>query len=69
MKLTEMKNAASSLSKRLDTLRQNYSQSSRTMQRKLSSTILKSEQQLEDLNAYIHTLEKEIRNAENLIGK
>lgn len=69
MKLTEMKNAASSLSKRLETLRQNYSQSSRTMQRKLSSTILKYEQQLEDLNAYIHTLEKEIRNAENLIGK
>lgn len=69
LKLIDMRKSAENLSKNLDVLRQDYSQGSSIIKRKLSGTILKSEQQLEDLNIYIHTLEKEIRNAENLIVK
>lgn len=69
MKLNEMKQSADELSKRLDALRQNYSEGSQSTRRRLSGNILKSERQLEDLLAYIHTLEKEIRNTENMIGQ
>ena len=69
MKLNELNESADDLSKRLDSFRQSYSKSSQTVRRKLGADILKAEKQLEDLRGYIKTLEKEIRNTENMIER
>ena len=69
MKLNELNESADDLSKRLDSFRQSYSKSSQAVRRKLGADILKAEKQLEDLRGYIKTLEKEIRNSENMIER
>ena len=69
MKLNELNESADDLSKRLDSFRQSYSKSSQAVRRKLGADILKAEKQLEDLRGYIKTLEKEIRNTENMIER
>lgn len=68
-KLAEMKASADALAKKLDALRIEYSNGTRAAKRQLSSSILKSERQLEELQTYIHALEKEIRNTENMIKR
>lgn len=69
MKLNELKESADDLSKKLDAFRLSYSQGSQSVKRRLSANILRAEKQLEDLRVYIHTLEKEIRNTENMIQR
>ncbi|MDO4159659.1 MAG: hypothetical protein Q4D41_04310 [Prevotellaceae bacterium] len=65
--LVKMKREAETLSDSLDKSRQNYSKATSTAKRQLASQIMNSEKKLEQLNEYIKTLEKEIRNTENLL--
>ena len=65
--LQEMRKAACKAGKDLENMRLNYSKGTAATKRKLSAGIIKAEKQIEELNAYIHTLEKDIRNTENMM--
>ena len=65
--LQEMRKVADNAGKDLENMRLNYSKGTAATKRKLSAGIIKAEKQIEELNAYIHTLEKDIRNTENMM--
>lgn len=64
-KLQQMKASATELAEKLDGMRQNYAAASSSTKKRLSGNILTAEKRLEQLDAQIHELEKEIRNTEN----
>ena len=65
-KLQQMKEAADGMAAKLETLRKNYSSGNASTKRRLADDIISMEKKLEQLQAYIHEAEKEIRNAENM---
>lgn len=65
-KLQQMKTTAKTMNEKLDALRRTYSTSNATTKKRLADNIMTAEKQLEHLDAQIHEMEKEIRNAENL---
>ena len=54
------------MDEKLEALRRTYSTSNATTKKRLADNIMTAEKQLEHLDAQIHEMEKEIRNAENL---
>ncbi|MBM6672859.1 hypothetical protein [Marseilla massiliensis] len=65
-KLQQMKTTARNMDEKLEALRRTYSTSNATKKKRLADNIMTAEKQLEHLDAQIHEMEKEIRNAENL---
>lgn len=65
-KLQQMKTTARNMDEKLEALRRTYSTSNATTKKRLADNIMTAEKQLEHLDAQIHEMEKEIRNAENL---
>lgn len=65
-KLQQMKEAADGMAAKLETLRKSYSSGNASTKRRLADDIISMEKKLEQLQAYIHEAEKEIRNAENM---
>lgn len=66
-RLCVMKKSISDIEAKLDAYRRTYSSGNARLKKELSGDILSMEKKLETLKASVHELEKEIRNAENLL--
>ena len=64
--LQSIRQQAANMSEKLEAMRETYSGGSASVKRKLAGTIKSSEQKLEQTCGYIRTLEKDIRNTENM---
>lgn len=66
MQLCKMGTEAKETGKRLEGMRNRYANGTQAIKRQLNADIVKTEKRLEQLEVYMHKLEKEIRNTENL---
>lgn len=69
VKLQQMKASANDMEAKLDTMRRTYSTSNESARNRLAENIITAEKQLERLDAQIHEMEKDIRNAENIAAE
>ena len=68
-KLKNMKKTVEDMSQKLENMRKAYTEANSAGKKRLAPAIYETEHKVGQLEEYIHALEKEIRNTENMLGE